>query len=89
MMEINRSTDHANFFLAYKELIDKINNKADSHTTDCIIGTFIDPSIGVVAQNYINTIDKYGGRIYPLDFSQGILVYHATIFGIIHKMNSI
>ena len=57
--------------MAYKDLISSLDEEGEFNSKECIKGTFIDPSLGSVAQNYINTVDKYGSRIYPLDFTKG------------------
>ena len=82
MLEIDDTMDHVNLFIAYKELMSAIKHGAESHRNDCIKGTFIDPSLGVVAQNYINTVDKFGNHIYPLDFTQGNNILHMKILNI-------
>ena len=57
--------------MKYKELISFLDKEKKFLSEQCIMGTFIDPSLGDIAQNYINTADKYGNSIYPLDFSKG------------------
>ena len=74
--------------MAYKELVSSLDDEGKFNSQECIKGTFIDPSLGDIAQNYINTVDKYGSRIYPLPFTKGkvkrpllsVLVYTCLIF---------
>ena len=71
VLQIEEEVDHVDIFLKYKELISFLDKKENFLSEECIMGTFVDPSLGKVAQNYINTAAKYGNSIYPLDFSKG------------------
>ena len=70
--------------MAYKDLISSLDEEGEFNSKECIKGTFIDPSLGSIAQNYINTADKYGSRIYPLDFTKGEKWYLKSVVYIVY-----
>ena len=72
--------------MAYKDLLSSLDEKGQFNSKECIKGTFIDPSLGSVAQNYINTADKYGSRIYPLDFTKGKIQNFRSVVYIVYSI---
>ena len=72
VLQIEENVDHVDIFMKYRALISILDKEQKFLSEECIMGTFIDPSLGKIAQNYINTVSKFGNSIYPLDFSKGV-----------------
>ena len=58
--------------MKYRALISILDREQKFFSEECNMGTFIDPSFGKIAQNYINTAFKFGNSIYPLDYTKGV-----------------
>ena len=72
VLQIEENVDHVDIFMKYRALISILDREQNFFSEECNMGTFIDPSLGKIAQNYINTASKFGNSIYPLDYTKGV-----------------